>query len=156
VYDSTNNTVTLTAFGKVPLNQEYALTINGTSPNGIEDTAGNFLEGLNGKVGTNFIQYFGPEILSGPGVPASYKALAAASAKLESSLTTAIAASSLTQHDVFSLVTTHGSTGIVAKADLPLATRLQVLGRNRSPVVASVLSTIIFNLLNPPSTSSGG
>ncbi len=66
IYNSTNHTVTLTPLRSLSLFATYRLTVNGTSPIGVSDTAGNFLEGQNGKPGTNYVQTFGRSILAGP------------------------------------------------------------------------------------------
>jgi hypothetical protein len=144
VYNASNNTVTLTAFGNVRLNREYVLTINGTSPGGLKDASGNFLAGAGGAAGTNYVKYFGPEILAG------HKAAAAAAAKLTTSLTDAINNSLLTIGDVQSIVSGVGAPGILDGPDVPLAVRLKRLAHSNSPTVGAVLDTVLQDLQNPP------
>jgi hypothetical protein len=77
VYDATNHTVTLNPVSRVYAYGQYALQVNGTSPNGVQDTSGNFLAGANGKSGTNYVTTFGIEILAGPNIPATTTATVA-------------------------------------------------------------------------------
>jgi hypothetical protein len=65
-YDPAHHTVTLTGAGLIPLHARYRLTVTGTPPSGVRDTAGHFLAGSNGQSGTNYVHAFGREILAGP------------------------------------------------------------------------------------------
>jgi uncharacterized repeat protein (TIGR01451 family) len=59
VYDSTANTVTITTKHPVNMHTKVRLTVNGTSPNGLTDTSGVFLDGANnGTPGTNYVATF--------------------------------------------------------------------------------------------------
>ncbi len=72
VYNSSNDTVTLLTVNPVYLYATYQLTVNGTSPSGLSNTTGQFLEGQGtGHPGTNYVTTFGESILAGPDVTAS-------------------------------------------------------------------------------------
>ncbi len=66
VYDSANHTVTLKTVDRVYLYDQFQITVNGTSPSGLTNTTGQFLEGQGGQAGTNYVQSFGESILAGP------------------------------------------------------------------------------------------
>jgi hypothetical protein len=55
-YDATRNSVTLTPARRLDLHRRYQLVVNGSTPMGITDAAGNLLDGAgNGKPGSNYV-----------------------------------------------------------------------------------------------------
>jgi hypothetical protein len=55
-YDPSSLTVTISPRGRLDLYRTYRLTVVGTPPTGVTDTAGNLLDGaLNGYPGSNFV-----------------------------------------------------------------------------------------------------
>jgi hypothetical protein len=56
IYDASTNTVTLTPSRRLNLHRRYELIVNGSTPTGITDTAGNLLDGDgSGKPGSNYV-----------------------------------------------------------------------------------------------------
>ncbi len=56
IYDSSTNTVTLTPARRLNLHRRYELIVNGSTPTGVADLAGNLLDGAgNGRPGSNYV-----------------------------------------------------------------------------------------------------
>jgi hypothetical protein len=56
IYDATTNTVTLTPARRLDLHRRYELIVNGSTPSGVADVAGNLLDGAgNGKPGSDYV-----------------------------------------------------------------------------------------------------
>ncbi|MFM1802523.1 MAG: hypothetical protein RJA81_1875, partial [Planctomycetota bacterium] len=68
IYDTQTQEATIFPVARnLQLHQKYQLTIIGTPNNGVKNEAGTFLGGQGvGAAGTNFVKYFGSEILAGP------------------------------------------------------------------------------------------
>jgi hypothetical protein len=56
VYDGARSTVTLTSARRLDLHRRYQLVVNGSTPTGVADIAGNLLDGDgNGQPGSNYV-----------------------------------------------------------------------------------------------------
>jgi hypothetical protein len=72
IYDAAAHTVTLKPVHRVYLYRRYRLTVNGSTPAGVESPAGILLDGKgNGQPGSDLVTTFGREILAGRSVPIS-------------------------------------------------------------------------------------
>jgi hypothetical protein len=66
VYDPATNSVFLYPAERLDIHNFYRLTVNGTAPNGLTDTAGNLLDGKgDGKPGSNFVTVISRKTLVG-------------------------------------------------------------------------------------------
>jgi hypothetical protein len=66
-YDATLHTVTLRPIRRLPLRRTFQLTINGTPPTGLKDTAGVFLDGAGtGHPGTDYVARINAKLLVPP------------------------------------------------------------------------------------------
>ena len=66
VYNSADDTVTLSFGQRLNVHLIYTITVNGMSPNGLTSTTGVLLDGAgNGQPGSNYVQTFGRGILAG-------------------------------------------------------------------------------------------
>jgi hypothetical protein len=66
-YHATSDTVTIRPAHRLPLRQRYQLTILGTPPAGLMDTAGFFLDGVGtGQQGSNYVTVISDKLLVPP------------------------------------------------------------------------------------------
>jgi hypothetical protein len=66
-YDATSDTVRIRPAHRLPLRRRYQLTILGTAPSGLKDTAGFFLDGAGtGQEGSNYVVVITDKLLVPP------------------------------------------------------------------------------------------